>query len=173
MRKNGRRGYTLKQKKKWWVLLTIIWIIMIYFMTEMSYFTGESTGTAIRKTIDSTENLQQKVVKPTEKQSTVLQPADPRTIHHLNVFFRKSAHIIVFGILAIFIYRCFEHRRYSYLSALLLTFFYASFDEWHQSQVPERTPAFKDVLFDTFGACVALLFIFILTREKRIHKVTR
>jgi VanZ family protein len=144
------------RKKKWWLLLTALWVIIIYSMTESAYFNGESTSTVIEKTIVKTEELQ-----PIQ-----IQPADPSTIHHLNVFFRKSAHIIVFGILAIFVYKCLEGRRFSYLLALVLTFLYALFDEWHQALVPGRTSAFKDVLFDTFGASVALLFVYIIFRDR-------
>lgn len=154
------------QKKKWWLVLTFIWLIIIYVMTEMPYFNGESTSSAIEKTIDKTETLQKKIIKTDDTEPIVIQPSDPSTIHLLNVFFRKSAHIIVFGILAILIFKSLEWYSYSYLSALLLTFLYAIFDEWHQSIVPERTSAFRDVLFDTFGASVALLFHYILSRDK-------
>jgi VanZ family protein len=154
------------QKKKWWLVLTLLWLIIIYVMTEMPYFSGESTSSAIEKTIDKTETIQKKIIKTNETEPIVFQPADPSTIHHLNVFFRKSAHIIVFGILAIFIYKTLERYSYPYLLTLLFTFLYALFDEWHQSIVPFRTSAFKDVLFDTFGACVALLFLYIISRGK-------
>jgi VanZ family protein len=145
------------QKKKWWIVLTVFWIIFIYFLTESPYSTGESTSSAIEKTIVKTE----------EMQPDVFQPADPSTIHHINVFIRKSAHIIVFGILAIFLFKCLEGRRLSYLLALGLTFLFAIFDEWHQSFVDDRTSAFKDVLFDTFGASIALLFVYIILRDKK------
>jgi VanZ family protein len=154
------------KKNKWWLLLTFMWLILIYGMTEMPYFNGESTSSAIEKTIDKTETIKKKIVKTEDTAPIVSQQTDPRVIHHLNVFFRKSAHIIVFGILAILIYQSLKRSSYSYLIALLLTFLYAIFDEWHQSFVPERTSAFKDVLFDTFGACIALLFLYILSRGK-------
>jgi VanZ family protein len=160
------------QSKKWWIVLTLIWLIIIYAMTEMPYFNGESTSTAIEKTIDKTETIKKSTVKNDHTQPIVSQPTNPRTIHHLNVIFRKSAHIIVFGILAIFIYKVIEQYSYSYLVALLFTFLYAIFDEWHQSIVPDRTSAFKDVLFDTLGACVALLFLYIISRFKKWRKLT-
>jgi VanZ family protein len=156
------------QKKKWWICLTIIWVVFIYMMTEMSYFNGESTSTAIKKTIDTTEHIQKKVIKE-RHQSTVLQPADPSTIHFLNFYFRKSAHIIVFGILAVLFYKCLQPIRFTYLLALLLTFSYALFDEYHQSLVPGRTSAFKDVLFDTAGASMALLLIYFIGKINSIR----
>jgi VanZ family protein len=162
------------QRKKWWIVLTLIWLIIIYAMTEMPYFNGESTSTAIEKTIDKTETIKKSIVKGDNKQPPIIsQPLSPRTIHHLNVFLRKSAHIIVFGILAIFIYKVIDQYSYSYLLALLFTFLYAIFDEWHQSIVPDRTSAFKDVLFDTLGACVALLFLYIISRFKKWRRLTR
>jgi VanZ family protein len=154
------------KKNKWWLVLTFMWLILIYSMTEMPYFNGESTSSAIEKTIDKTETIKKKIVKTEDTAPIVSQQTDPRVIHYLNVFFRKSAHIIVFGVLAILIYQSLKRSSYSYLIALLLTFLYAIFDEWHQSFVPERTSAFKDVLFDTFGACIALLFLYIISRGK-------
>jgi VanZ family protein len=154
------------KKNKWWLVLTFIWLILIYGMTEMPYFNGESTSSAIEKTIDKTETIKKKIVKTDDTAPIVSQQADPRVIHHLNVFFRKSAHIIVFGVLAILIYQSLKRSSYSYFIALFLTFLYAIFDEWHQSFVPERTSAFKDVLFDTFGACIALLLLYIISRGK-------
>jgi VanZ family protein len=154
------------KKNKWWLVLTFMWLILIYGMTEMPYFNGESTSSAIEKTIDKTETIKKKIVKTEDTAPIVSHQTDPRVIHHLNVFFRKSAHIIVFGVLAILIYQSLKRSSYSYLIALLLTFLYAIFDEWHQSFVPERTSAFKDVLFDTFGACIALLFLYIISRGK-------
>jgi VanZ family protein len=155
------------QRKKWWIVLTLIWLIIIYAMTEMPYFNGESTSTVIEKTIDKTETIKKSIVKNDQTQPLIIsQTTSPRTIHHLNVFFRKSAHIIVFGILAIFIYKVIEQFSFSYLLALLFTFLYAIFDEWHQSIVPNRTSAFKDVLFDLIGACFALLFLYVLSRKK-------
>jgi VanZ family protein len=155
------------QRKKWWIVLTLIWLIIIYAMTEMPYFNGESTSTAIEKTIDKTETIKKSIVKNDNTQQPIIsRSTSPRTIHHLNVIFRKSAHIIVFGILAIFIYKVIEQYSYSYLVALLFTFLYAIFDEWHQSIVPDRTSAFKDVLFDIFGACIALSFLYLITWNK-------
>jgi VanZ family protein len=155
------------QTKKWWIVLTLIWLIIIYAMTEMPYFNGESTSTAIEKTIDKTETIRKSIVKNDNTQQPIIsQPTSSRAIHHLNVFFRKSAHIIVFGILSILIYKVIDQYSYSYLLALLFTFLYAIFDEWHQSIVPDRTSAFKDVLFDTLGACIALLFLYVISRKK-------
>ncbi|MHC0037509.1 VanZ family protein [Pseudoneobacillus sp. C159] len=152
-------------KKKWWVCLTVLWIMIIYFMTEHQYFTGESTSTAIRKTIETTENIQRKMTKPETELPIVMQPERQELVKHLNMFFRKSAHILVFGILGLFIYQCFQPRQYSYVWALGLTFLYACFDEWHQSLVPDRTPAFKDVLFDTLGASIALFIFYKMTKK--------
>jgi VanZ family protein len=141
-------------------------------MTELPYFNGESTSTAIEKTMDKTETIKKKIVQNDKPQPTISQSVDPRMIHHLNVLFRKSAHIIVFGILAVFIFKSLEGSSYSYGVALLLTFLYAIFDEWHQSIVPDRTSAFKDVLFDISGACIALVIVYIISRVKR-NTVTR
>jgi VanZ family protein len=49
------------------------------------------------------------------------------------------------------------------LIALLMTFFYACLDEWHQSFVPGRSSSFTDVLVDTTGILIALGLTLLLT----------
>ena len=70
---------------------------------------------------------------------------------------RKGAHIVTFGALAIAAF--IMTRRY--LVSFLLTIGIAIIDEFHQSLTGGRTPTIHDVFLDTFGAFLALLFIFI------------
>ena len=44
---------------------------------------------------------------------------------------------------------------------MLAAFLYACSDEFHQSFVPGRGPAFKDVMIDSTGALVGLTIIYI------------
>jgi VanZ family protein len=148
------------QKNKWWILLTIIWIIAIYFFTELPSFNGQSTQEVINKTAVANE-VTQHVVSP--------QTGTFITLGELNILFRKSAHIFVFGVLAILFFKCFAPIKFSYVLAWVFTVLYAIFDEWHQSFVPGRVASMKDVMFDSFGAMVALLLIYFFVRLKRCN----
>ena len=74
---------------------------------------------------------------------------------------KKSAHIIVYGILFIFILQALEKDiknplKASFL-AFVLTFIYAARDEFHQSLVPGRTGTFRDLGYDSLGMAIAWL----------------
>jgi len=87
-------------------------------------------------------------------QSDIPAPPDPL----LDRIFKKSAHAIGYGMLAISYARALAGssvRRVVSL-ALCLTILYAISDEWHQTFVPNRFGSPVDVLIDTVGASVAL-----------------
>jgi hypothetical protein len=95
-------------------------------------------------------------------------------IHHL---VRKAAHFTEYFILSLLILRGIRGgRRETHLAWALVTIIvvagYASLDELHQAFVPDRTPAFSDVLLDTTGGIaaqiVAALFaLWVHVRERR------
>jgi VanZ family protein len=77
---------------------------------------------------------------------------------------RKIAHIVEYSILTFLLYRAFKgsfkmnvSRLYIYPSAL--AFLYALSDEFHQSFVPGRSCAMRDVLIDTLGIIGFYIFI--------------
>lgn len=87
------------------------------------------------------------------------QPDLPRPQNDLlNLIMRKSAHFIIYGVLALcYLWALGDWRRRRW--ALLLALLYAASDELHQSFTPKRQPAITDVLIDTTGAAVALWII--------------
>ena len=82
----------------------------------------------------------------------------------LNKPFRKIMHASVYFVLAFiiicFINYLFDNNKYllSCIITILIIFAFAGFDEFHQTFVSGRTGDIKDVLIDTAGALVALLF---------------
>ncbi|MBQ6436480.1 VanZ family protein [bacterium] len=88
---------------------------------------------------------------------------------HVSLFdflVKKLAHMALFaGLFWSFWLPCHHapghlasRSRYFWLWLLLFCFFYACTDEWHQSFVPGRTATWRDVGFDTLGACLACLW---------------
>lgn len=74
----------------------------------------------------------------------------------LDFVLEKSAHIFEFAVLAALLMRAMGslelvHWR-AYGVAVLLAWFYALSDEFHQSFVPVRTADWTDILFDWLGA---------------------
>lgn len=82
---------------------------------------------------------------------------------------RKAAHITEYVILAILIYRVvilYIDRKKAKLLMILIVILYASTDEFHQLFVPGREGTFRDVLIDTSGAIIAIIFINLYERFK-------
>ncbi|WP_107995233.1 VanZ family protein [Trichococcus paludicola] len=78
----------------------------------------------------------------------------------LSFLVRKAGHFTEYLILAILFLRYRKERGPSGKSAfytVLFVFLYASSDEFHQSFVPGRGPAFSDVLIDTAGGLTGII----------------
>lgn len=78
----------------------------------------------------------------------------------LSYLVRKAGHFTEYLILAILFLRFSKQRGFSGKSAfyaVLFVFLYASSDEFHQSFIPGRGPAFSDVLIDTAGGFTGVL----------------
>jgi VanZ family protein len=87
------------------------------------------------------------------------------TIERLHFVVRKTAHFVEYAVLGALAWRVvhfdpafgsFSPRR-QHGFALLLCLFYASTDEFHQSFVPSREAAVRDVLLDTCGSGFGLV----------------
>jgi hypothetical protein len=93
-------------------------------------------------------------------------------IHWQDFFVKKTAHIIVYAILSLLMYRGFlksgyDNKKAGYL-AILTSVLYGATDEFHQSFTPGREPTLRDVIFDTIGAALAIYFIW-----KLLHKMPK
>lgn len=90
-----------------------------------------------------------------------------------NFIVRKGAHFTEYFILCLLAYNALKDN-FKQGKALILSvavvFLYACSDEFHQSFVPGRGPAFKDVLIDTLGGVTAAGFIYLLYSIKSLKK---
>jgi VanZ family protein len=87
---------------------------------------------------------------------------DLRVAHDdlLDFVLRKTAHMLVFGVLAVLVWHALRAERVSpgraLAAAWLATFAYAVSDEWHQTFVHGRVGHAQDVGIDMIGASIAL-----------------
>ena len=97
-------------------------------------------------------------------------------VHHL---VRKSGHFLGYGALGVAWLRawCMTLPRVRFFTdatlALLGTALVASFDEWHQSYLPNRTGSAWDVLLDCAGAIAMILAVYIFMRLMRPKRLAR
>jgi len=99
-------------------------------------------------------------------------PAAPN-LEPLNVVFRKSLHVFLYGTLGAIAYSAFRHllgpRRYALtaLLAVVLCGTVASADELHQTLLAHRTGRARDVLLDVTAGLAASLAAIWVTRKAR------
>jgi VanZ family protein len=81
----------------------------------------------------------------------------------LDTLLKKSLHFGEYAVLALLAYRALggvaSPRRWPMLAAVAIAVLYATTDEFHQTLVPGRHPAFSDVLIDTAGSVAATLWV--------------
>jgi VanZ family protein len=99
-------------------------------------------------------------------------------------FIRKSGHVVGYAILSILLFRAWRATlpamsavrwtpRWAAI-AVLGTALVASLDEWHQTFIPSRTGAVRDVVLDTCAGIAAQVLIFLWsTRERKSHEKVR
>jgi VanZ family protein len=95
-------------------------------------------------------------------------------LHHL---IRKSGHFLGYGAMGLLWLRAWwltlPHSRFLHdaFLALLGTALVASFDEWHQSFLPNRTGSPWDVVLDCCGAIALELLVYVFMRVFRPKKL--
>lgn len=86
-----------------------------------------------------------------------------------NLDVRKLAHFTIYLILGSSYFLGFKALdKKSALISIILTFLYACTDEFHQSFVPGRGPALKDVFIDTLGGSLGVISLFLFFNFKTI-----
>lgn len=93
--------------------------------------------------------------------------------HH---YIRKCGHFVVYFALSFFLFRAWRATlrlawaprwalRWAAIAFSMATLV-ASLDEWHQTFIPSRTGAIKDVMLDSFAALTAQILIFLYLNWK-------
>ena len=157
------------------IILIIIWMLFIFFMSNMDEKSSNSkskyiVNNVINK-IDSVTNVNDEVVKI--HQST-------KYIDKINYFFRKFLHAIEYMALAVLVFNLFirlkTRKLYMYnLLTILVCFLYACTDEFHQTFINGRTGQFLDVLIDTSGAimgCILINIVYLFVKNHYKKRIT-
>jgi VanZ family protein len=104
---------------------------------------------------------------------TLFPSLSDASVHHTIFVVRKSAHVGEYAVLYWLVWRALRPTTATGWSwgraalALAVVLLYAVTDEWHQAFVPSRDGTLRDVLFDTGGGVLALLFIWSLGRCRK------
>ena len=149
----------MKIYKNIWVGLTIIWMGLIYYMSNQPASISSSQSGGF---INMLSNLP--IIGNTIKELMKIGIAE--------FLIRKSAHMFLYFMLAILIYMVFKNINSIkvYIYSLTGCFIYACTDEIHQLFITGRSGEFKDVLVDTLGATIGLLLVFIINKILSLRK---
>ena len=83
---------------------------------------------------------------------------------------RKAAHMSEYALLTLTLIYGFYKNQYPIqkiiIYSLIGTFLYACSDEMHQLFIGGRAGQFTDVLIDTCGGCLTIIFYYVLTKLK-------
>ena len=137
-------------KKSKYIILTIIWMGFIFCMSNQPANISKELSQNIENLLNNTPiigNLLSDILNSPNSQFIV----------------RKSAHIILFCLLSILcfvvIYELKRNVKISTLVSFSITFVYACMDEIHQLFIPGRSGKINDVLIDSIGVIMGLIFI--------------
>jgi VanZ family protein len=83
---------------------------------------------------------------------------------------RKLAHLTVFAVLTVLLFRAFRlyvaRAAHAWLLAMLVAALYACSDEWHQTFVPGREGTVRDIVIDSLG----VVGVWVLASRTRIKE---
>ena len=134
----------------YWLLL-VIWIVIIYAFSSQNG--GVSSGISGRVT-----DVIIKILKPGKIEYVY------DTVHYI---VRKGAHFTEYAILGVLwslaLFQLPFVRRHSFWIAFVACVACAVFDEFHQSFVPGRVSAVKDVMIDSSGALFGIIVFGLIT----------
>ena len=130
----------MKRLRGWWPVLA--WAALIWIFSTQ-WFTSDNTSRFLEPLVQ-----------------WLVPSASPETMELLNAIVRKCAHFVEYFILSLLVLRSLRRGRNGWslkwaLVTVGIVAGYASIDEFHQSFVPGRTPAIRDVLLDTTGGIFA------------------
>lgn len=143
------------------IILVITWMIVIFMFSNQ--VATESTKL--------TEDLTNNVIDVVDKD--INEEGRNNIIEYIFVPLRKSAHFFVYFILGILIYSLLiEHKfKHKFMLTLILVLLYAITDEFHQTFIPGRSAAIKDVFIDLSGGMVGTSLIILFYKIKNKIKL--
>jgi len=126
----GSGVMNILSQKFWWILV-ILWCFVIFGFSASPTFTAKNTGVIIEH----------------------VTYAPTKQVNPLNFTARKTAHVIIYAVLALLLYNA---TRYNAVLSYILATIYAASDEFHQGFAPGRGPAVSDVILDSIAVLVMI-----------------
>jgi VanZ family protein len=131
-----------KKKLFWWIATIGLMVGIFLFSSQPATKSSSISG-----------DIVEKIVKP------LLQLMHITYSETFHTIVRKLAHFTFYGLLGISTFNLLRNYRVprTVILSLLVCFFYACMDEFHQTFVPGRSGEFRDVCIDLSGSLFGIL----------------
>lgn len=149
-----------------WGLCVIATMAAIFGFSSQTYDQTMKTSDVVVKPIENTVRKDSSEFESEKEEQDYIKKLEGK----LDTAVRKSAHMIIFGVLAVFVYMLCKSFGMSDADAIVMTLVvcavYAGSDEWHQKFVDGRKSQFADVCVDEFGAVAGVVIVRTLKKLK-------
>ena len=137
-------------------LLVLIWMIVIFsFSNQPAIDSSKLSDGFINKTIIKVYEVFNGNITKEKKEELISKYSYPvRKLAHFTVYF-------ILGMLVFIYLNNFIKNKSIIIYSLLICFVYACTDEFHQYFVDGRYCSFIDVLIDSIGSLISILFLHI------------
>lgn len=142
------------------IIRYILFVLVILLCIKIYTLSSESGATST----NTSHNFIRSIILIFNKNLTDTE-LDIR-IEQLEPLVRKIAHFSIYGLLGILImscsetYKCKDQKKIAV--SLIIAFAYAVSDEIHQRFVPNRSGEIRDVIIDTCGAFLGIIFVWFI-----------
>lgn len=136
-----------------WILL-VIWMIFIFYMSAQPADISNSQSGFVIKLLQS-----------------IGIDSSGNNIGLLTTIVRKGAHFSEYAILGLLSYNVMKNyftKKRARIVAVLIVFFYACSDEFHQLFVSGRAGKITDVIIDTSGGIFSVLIIWMINLKNKL-----
>ena len=148
---------TTKSKRIIFSLLLLIWMIIVFYLSNQDATTSTGTSNII-------------VLKVAEAFNVV----EPNEIDEISFVVRKLAHFTLYAIGGILSFNLLNTYNTSikkkFLISEIICMLYAISDEFHQLFVPGRSAEIKDVIIDSLGAFFGMFIIYYILKKSLSKK---
>lgn len=146
----------MSKARIFWGICAVITMAAIFAFSSQTYNETMKTSDVIVKPIENAVRKDSSMFESEKEEKDYIKKLENR----LDLAVRKSAHMCIFGVLAICVYMFCKSMGMNDADAIIMTLvvcgLYGGIDELHQRFIEKRHSKFTDVCVDEFGSVIAL-----------------
>lgn len=160
----------MRKRRILWSLCVVATMAAIFAFSSQTHEQTIKTSDIIVKPIENSVKKDSSEFESEKEEQDYIKKLEGK----LDKAVRKSAHIVIYGILALFVYLLCKSFGMSDADSIIMTLVvcavYAGTDELHQKFVKGRTSQFADVCIDEFGCVISLVVLYLISNVKKLKR---